>query len=97
MGKLSGTDVQGFDAQLKTTKLFATPKEAADFTRSPDLPKTMRLVASFLYAHDLLGPGATSADVVGMTFPGGETVGDPANIKFRFTDTFMNMAADGKL
>ena len=97
MGKLSGTDVQGFDSQLKTTKLFATPKEAAEFTRSPALPKTMRLVADFLYAHGLLGPGAKSADVVGMTFPGGETVGDPANIKFRFTDTFMNMAADGKL
>src|SRR5262249_61246005 len=28
MGKLSGTDLAGFNAQLKTTKMFYTPKHA---------------------------------------------------------------------
>ena len=97
MGKLSGTDLEGFDSQLRTTRLFTTPHEASDFTRSPALPKTMRLVADFLYAHALLGPDAKSADAVGMMFPGGQTVGNPANVKFRFTDEFMDMARDGKL
>ena len=97
MGKLSGTDLAGFDAQLRTTRLFTTPKEASDFTRSQALPKTMRLVADFLYSHNLLGENAKSADVVGMQFPDGAVVGDKGNVKFRFSDQFMDMARDGKL
>ena len=97
MGKLSGTDLAGFDSQLRTTRLFTTPKEASDFTRSPALPKTMRLVADFLYAHNLLGENAKSADVVGMQFPDGTTLGAKGNVKFRFSDQFMDMARNGKL
>ena len=33
-GKLSGVDLEGFEARLKTIKLFAAPKDAAEFTRS---------------------------------------------------------------
>src|SRR3954471_7344126 len=46
MAKISGTDLAGFDAQLKTTKMFYTPKEAVTFATSPDLIKTMELVRS---------------------------------------------------
>ena len=97
MGKLSGTDLAGFDSQLKTTRLFTSAEDAAAFTRSPALPKTMRLVADFLFDHHLLGENAKSADVVGIEFPGGATIGDKNNVKIRFTDQFMDMARDGKL
>ncbi len=97
MGKLSGTDLAGFDAQLKTTRLFVTPADAVAFARSAALPTTMRLVSDFLFEHGLMGDSAKSADVVGIGFPGGRVQGNPANVKFRFEDTYMAMAAAGQL
>jgi NitT/TauT family transport system substrate-binding protein len=96
MGKLSGTDLAGFEAQLKTTFLFAKPADAVAFTTSPDLPKIQDLVRKFSFDHGLLGQGATSVDAVGIETPAG-TLGDPNNIKLRFDPTYMQMAADGKL
>jgi NitT/TauT family transport system substrate-binding protein len=89
MAKASGTDLAGFDAQLKTTRMFYTPAEAVAFTNSPDLIKTMDYVASFSFDHALLGTGAKSKDAVGIAFPGGKTLGDTANIKLRFDPGFM--------
>jgi NitT/TauT family transport system substrate-binding protein len=97
MGKLSGTDLAGFDSQLAATKLFATPKEAVEFATSKTLVTTMDQVRTFSFQHGLLGDGAKSKDVVGMTFPGGETLGSKSNVKLRFDTTYMKMAADGKL
>lgn len=97
MGKLSGTDLAGFDAQLSATKLFAKAADAVAFTESPDLVKTMDLVRSFSFDHGLLGEGAKSKDAVGIAFAGGKTLGDEKNVKLRFDPTFMKMAADGKL
>jgi NitT/TauT family transport system substrate-binding protein len=97
MAKASGTDLAGFDSQLKTTRMFFTPGEAVTFTTSPDLIKTMDYVRSFSFDHALLGTGAKSKDAVGMMFPGGKTLGDTANIKLRFDPAFMQMAVDGKL
>ena len=41
MAKLSGTDLAGFEAQLKTTRMFYTAEGGADLRQSPDLAKTM--------------------------------------------------------
>jgi NitT/TauT family transport system substrate-binding protein len=97
MAKASGTDLAGFESQLKTTKLFYTPKEVLAFTTSDDLVKTMELVRTFSFEHGLMGAGAKSVDAIGMEFPGGKTLGDKSNIKLRFDPTFVQMAADGKL
>jgi len=97
MAKLSGTDTPGFEAQLKTTFLYAEPKAAAAFTRSPEAYKAMDLVRSFSFEHNLLGDGAKSKDVVGISFPGGKVLGDAKNIKLRFDDSYEQLAADGKL
>jgi NitT/TauT family transport system substrate-binding protein len=58
---------------------------------------TMKMVAAFSFDHGLLGEGAKSAEAIGMSFPGGKTLGDSANVKLRFNETYMQMAADGKL
>ncbi len=97
MGKASGTDLAGYEKQLKATKMFYEPAEAVAFVQSPDLIKTMDLVRKFSFEHGILGEGAKSVDVVGIEFPGGKTLGDTGNIKLRYTDEFMKMAADGKL
>jgi NitT/TauT family transport system substrate-binding protein len=97
MAKASGTDVPGFKSQLATTKMFAKAPEAVAFTTSPDLVKTMDLVRTFSFTHGLLGKGAKSADVVGISFPGGKTLGDAKNVKMRFDPSFTKLALDGKL
>jgi NitT/TauT family transport system substrate-binding protein len=96
MAKASGTDVAGFKSQLATTKMFATPAEAYAFTNSPDLVKTMDLVRTFSFQHELLGKGAKSADVVGIQFPG-KTLGDSKNLKMKFDPSYTKLALDGKL
>jgi len=97
MGAASGTDQMGFEAQLAATKLFPPAPEAVAFTDSPDLKTTMEKVRTFLFDKGLLGNGAPSADVIGIELPSGEVLGDSANIKLRFSNTYMKAAADGAL
>lgn len=97
MATASGTDLAGYDAQLKTTFLYTDPKAAVAFAKSPDLVKTMDLVRTFSFDHGLLGEGAKSKDAVGIAFPGGKVLGDAKNVKMRFDAEYMQMAADGKL
>ncbi len=97
MAKASGTDLKGFDAQLATTYLYATPATAVAANNSADLPAKMDLVRKFSFDHGLLGAGAKSVDAVGIEFPGGKTLGSAANIKMRFDVSYMKLAADGKL
>ena len=97
MGKSSGTDLSGYDKQLKTTRMFYQPADAVTFTDSPKLVDTMDHVRHFSFDHGILGEGARDVDAVGMQFPGGKTLGDKGNIKLRFTADYMAMAADGKL
>ncbi|WP_225084930.1 putative urea ABC transporter substrate-binding protein [Pectobacterium colocasium] len=97
MAAASGTDLAGYQAQLKTTHLFYSPQDNLAFLTSPDLPNTMKRVADFSFDKGLLGAGAQSADFIGMTFPGQITQGDSANVKLRFDDTFVRLAAENKL
>ena len=97
MGVASGTDLAGFDAQLKATKLFDRPADAVAFADSPDLEKTMDLVRGFLFDKGLLGSGAASADVIGIELADGKVLGDKDNVKLRFSDTYMKAAATGAL
>ncbi|MDM0047395.1 putative urea ABC transporter substrate-binding protein [Variovorax sp. J22R115] len=97
MAKASGTDLAGFKSQLATTALFYTPKAALDFATSPDMPKFMTRVANFSFDHGILGQGVKSADAIGMAFDGGLVVGNKNNVKLRFDQTYVRMAAEGRL
>ena len=97
MGEASGTDLAGYDAQLAMTKMFYKPAEAVAFVTGDELLKTMELVATFSFDKGILGEGADSPEFVGIEFPGGKVYGDKKNIKLRYTDKFMRMAAEGKL
>ena len=93
----AGTTPEVFDSQLATTHLYADPKEAVEATSAPALVTTMTRVRDFSFSKGLFGQGAKSADAVGMAFPGGKTLGDPGHVTLRFDESFMKMAADGKL
>ena len=97
MAEASGTDLVGYDAQLATTQMFYQPAEAVAFTQSPELPKTMKFVAEFLFDKGILGEGAPSPEFVGVAFPDGSVYGDANNVKLRFDSSYMQMAADSAL
>jgi NitT/TauT family transport system substrate-binding protein len=97
MAIASGTDLEGYEAQLASTQMFYDPAEAVAFVESETLPETMVTVAGFLFEQGILGEGAPSADFVGIEYPNGVITGDPANVKLRFDPSFMQMAAEGAL
>jgi NitT/TauT family transport system substrate-binding protein len=97
MAKASGATVPEFKAQLATTAMFYKPADAVAFATSPQLKKTMEYVRAFSFEHKLFGQRAKSKDFVGIAFADGSVIGDPKNVKLRFTADYMKMAADGKL
>jgi NitT/TauT family transport system substrate-binding protein len=96
MARVAGATPAEFKAQLKTTAMFYQAKDAVDFTRSPQLRKTMERVRDFSFDKGLYA-GASSRDFVGIAFPDGSVLGDKANIKLRFDADIMNQAASGQL
>ncbi len=94
MAVASGTDLAGYRAQLASTQMFYQAADAVDFTLSPDLIETMDLVRQFSADHGLMGGGV---DSVGIAFPDGSVLGDPENVTLRFTEAFMQLAADDAL
>lgn len=96
MGKASGTDLAGYDAQLASTKMFYTAGDAVNFVNSDTLKTTMEYVAKFSFDHGILGEGAADASFIGIETPSG-VYGDKNNIQLRFDPSYMKMAADGKL
>jgi NitT/TauT family transport system substrate-binding protein len=96
MAKLSGTDLAGYESQLKTTYMYYTPAAGAAFMNSPNMPKIMDLVRTFCFDHNLLGENVKSKDAIGIMMPKA-TLGSAKNVKLRFDPGFMTMAAQGKL
>ena len=96
MAAAAGTDREGYEAQLKNTRMFYQASDAVEFTRSDKLLDTMQRVAEFSFKHGLLGEGAPRPDVIGIETPAG-TYGNERNVNLRFTPRFMQQAADGEL
>ena len=97
MAQLAGSTPAVFDAQLRTTFLYGKPQDAVAAMRAPALTGTMTKVRDFSFSKGLFGPGAKSADAIGIAFPGGGVLGSAGNVKLRFDPSFMEMAAAGKL
>ena len=97
MATASGTDLAGYNSQLAATRMFFEAQPALEFVRSDDVVTTMESVAAFSFKHGLLGEGAPSSEFIGIAYPGGKVFGSADNVKLRFDDTYMNMAASGEL
>ena len=96
MAVASGTDLAGYNAQLAATQMFYTAEPAVEFVRSEELRETMSNVAAFSFEHGLLGEGAPDAGFIGIELPGGEILGSKTNVRLRFSDRYMKLAADGE-
>ncbi|GBO83867.1 putative urea ABC transporter substrate-binding protein [Alteromonas macleodii] len=97
LGELSGTDQAGYEAQLAGMKMFWEPQMSVDFINSNEALDAMDSVRQFSFEKGLLGQGAMSPDFVGIEFPDGSIMGDTGNVKLRFNDSYMQMAADGEI
>ncbi|ONF43344.1 lipid kinase [Marinobacter lutaoensis] len=97
LGELSGTDQAGYEAQLAAMKMFWQPQMSVDFINSEEAFEAMDSVRRFSFDKGLLGQGATTPDFVGIEFPDGTVMGDAGNVKLRFNDDYMQMAADGEI
>jgi len=86
-----------YKEQLSTTKMFYTPKEAADFGASPDMKQKMALVRQFCFDHGLLGANTKSVDDVAIKYPDGTVQGKADRVRLVFDVSYMQMAAGGKL
>lgn len=86
------------EAQLKTTAMFYTPKDARVFTEAADLKRVMGLIRALAKEETARGAmNAKDVENVGIKFPDGSVVGNPANVRLYFNSTYMRMAEEGKL
>jgi len=97
MAQNSGTDLAGYDEQLKLTEIFYTPEAAFKFATDKALIATMDKVRRFSFEKGLLGDKTTTPDTVGMKFADGSVLGNSKNIKLRFDSTYVEMAKKGEL
>lgn len=96
MAEASGTNLANFEAQVKMTHFYHDPGEAAALLRAPEMELNMDRVRTFCFEQKLMGANAKSKDYIGISL--GKTIlGDPANIKLRLDDSYMQLVADGKL
>ncbi len=95
-GLAGGTKAE-YTAQLKTTAMYYEAKDAVTFAQSAGLNKTMDYVRQFSFDKGLFGYGANSPDFIGIELTNGNVLGSKSNVKLRFTDKYMKLAADNQL
>lgn len=86
-----------YKEQLSTTHIYYTPKSALEMGSSPELKRIMELVRQFCFSHQLLGEKTKSVDDVAIRFPDGAIQGNKDRVRLRFDNSYMQMAAEGKL
>ncbi len=96
MAKRSGGTLDLYKKQLATTSFWVAPSDAVAVIRSEQIKNVMVDVAKFSFEHGLFGPNAKSPEAIGVSFPDGSIVGSTNNVKVRFTDQFMQEAADAR-
>ncbi len=94
MATQAGGTLEQFNEQLKTTEMYYKPSAALAVATPDKLRTTMDYVRSFSFDKGLFGEGMKSPDAIGIAMPDGSVLGDSANVKLRFDNSFMAMAAE---
>lgn len=97
MAEAAGTDLAGLKTQFDATNIFYTPQAKLDYLTTERLTETMNFVTQFSFNHGLLGEQAQSPTAIGIQMPDGSIWGNANNVKMRFNNDFVQMAAEGKL
>ncbi len=94
---VSEDTLPSYKEQLSTTHMMYKADEAAAMADSAGLRDKMQLVRQFCFTHGLLGSGIKTPNDVAIKYPDGSVQGKADRVRFRFDDTYMKMAAGGKL
>jgi len=94
---VSEDTLPSYKEQLSTTHMMYQAGEAVAMADSAGLKDKMQLVRQFCFTHGLLGSGIKSADDVALKYPDGSVQGKADRVRLRFDDTYMKLAAGGKL
>lgn len=94
MSKAAGGTEAEFRAQLKTTRMFYDPSDAAGLFHAESLKTTMKKVRDFSFDHGLYADGAPDPDIVGIQFADGSVLGDKVNVMLRFDASFTEKVAE---
>jgi NitT/TauT family transport system substrate-binding protein len=94
---VSEDTLPSYKEQLSTTHMMYTAQEAASMAASSGIKDKMNLVRQFCFTHALLGTGVKSADDVAIKYPDGSVQGKADRVRLRFDDSYMKLAAGGKL
>ena len=97
IASVSEDTLPSYKEQLSTTHMMYTAKEASGMADSPGIKEKMNLVRQFCFTHGLLGTGVKSPDDVAIQYPDGSAQGKADRVRLRFDDTYMKLAAGGKL
>lgn len=97
IASVSEDTLPSYKEQLSTTHMMYTAKEAAGMADSAGIKEKMNLVRQFCFTHGLLGTGVKSPDDVAIQYPDGSAQGKADRVRLRFDDTYMKLAAGGKL
>lgn len=97
MAKQAGGTRDQFDSQLKTTEMYYSPADAVAYATPEKLHATMDEVRKFSFERGLFGDGVESVDAVGIAMPDGKVLGSEKNVKLRFDNSYMAMAAEGSM
>ena len=93
----SADTLASYKEQLSTTKMFYSPRAAADFGAASEFKMKMALVRQFCLEHGLLGTQTKAVDDVAIQYPDGQVQGKADRIRLKFVNEYMQMAAQGKL
>ncbi len=98
MAKMSECTLAEYKAQLKTTAMFWTPDSAIGYLNGEvldtpsggkiDIKSATDRMRKFLFEKGFLGDKAKSADHFGIEFPDGKVLGNPRNVRLRYTTTY---------
>jgi len=92
LAEQAGSSVEDFEAQLETTHMFYTPADAAAFVNNSALMDTMWNVVTFSFDAGIYD-GVDDAGELGVSFPGGEVMGDAGNIMLKFDTSITEILA----
>lgn len=89
MAKAGGSSITEYKAQLKTTAMFYTAKDAVQYMSGEEIKANMKKVRNFCFKYKLLGDRVNTPDDLGIKFPDGSVLGNQNNVFFYFDDTYM--------
>ena len=95
MAQIGGSSLNDYQSQLKTTAMFYSSKDAAEYTESQELQDKMMKVRNFIFKRGWLG-NLKSPNEIGIQYPN-KVVGSTTNVLFRFDSKYMRMAERGEL